>query len=88
MKNIVLLGSSGSIGTQTLEVIEKLKDKFNVLALACGKNIDLIKKQIEKFGPKYVCTQDEKDAQELEKLYKNIEFLYERRRLDFRPICR
>ena len=44
MKNVIILGSTGSIGTQTLEVIEKLQDKFNVLGLACGSNIELIKK--------------------------------------------
>ena len=76
MKNIIILGSTGSIGTQTLEVVEKLKDKFNVLGLACGKNIELIKKQIEKFSPKYVCCADGKDSIELSKIYKNIEFLY------------
>ena len=53
MKNVIILGSTGSIGTQTLEVIEKLQDKFNVLGLACGTNIELIKKQIEKFTSYY-----------------------------------
>jgi len=76
MKNVIILGSTGSIGTQTLEVIEKLEDKFNVLGLACGFNIELLKKQIEKFQPKYVCTNSDKDAFELKKIYKNIEFFY------------
>ena len=76
MKNIVILGSTGSIGVQTLEVIEKLNDKFSILALACGTNIELLKKQIEKFNPKYVCVSHEKDALELQKKYKNIEFSF------------
>lgn len=76
MKNIIILGSTGSIGTQTLEVAEKLKDKFNVLGLACGSNIELIKKQIEKFNPKYVSCANEKDTLELAKIYKNINFFY------------
>lgn len=76
MKNVIILGSTGSIGTQTLEVIEKLQDKFNVLGLACGTNIELIKKQIEKFKPKYVSLANEKDALELQKIYKNIEFFF------------
>lgn len=76
MKNVVILGSTGSIGTQTLEVIEKLEDKFSVLALACGSNIKLLKTQIEKFKPKYVCVNSDVDAFELKNLYKNIEFLY------------
>ena len=76
MKNVIILGSTGSIGTQTLEVIEKLDGKFNVLALACGTNIKLLKTQIEKFKPQYVCVNNENDAIELKKQYKNIEFLY------------
>ncbi|MBQ8635498.1 1-deoxy-D-xylulose-5-phosphate reductoisomerase [bacterium] len=76
MKNIIILGSTGSIGTQTLEVVEKLQDKFNILGLACGTNIKLIKEQINKFNPKYVCLQNQKDADNLKKEYKNIEFFY------------
>ena len=76
MKNIIILGSTGSIGVQTLEVVEKLDDKFSVLALACGANIQLLKKQIEKFNPKFVCVSNEKNALELQKEYKNINFLF------------
>ena len=76
MKNVIILGSTGSIGTQTLEVIEKLENKFNVLGLACGANIELIKSQIEKFKPKYVSVANQKDVLELEKIYKNIQFFY------------
>ncbi|MBR1942597.1 1-deoxy-D-xylulose-5-phosphate reductoisomerase [bacterium] len=54
-KKISIIGSTGSIGTQTLEVIEKLSDKFEIIALAGGSNVDLLNKQIEKFKPKYVC---------------------------------
>lgn len=76
MKNVIILGSTGSIGTQTLEVIEKLENKFNVLGLACGTNIELVKSQIEKFKPKYVSIANQKDVLELEKTYKNITFFY------------
>ena len=72
MKNIILLGSTGSIGTQTLEVVEKLNNQFKILALSCGKNIKLLKEQIEKFSPEIVCVQDEKDAFELRKEYPNL----------------
>ena len=75
MKKIVILGSTGSIGTQTLEVIEKLQDEFSVLALSCGSNIELLKSQIEKFSPKFVCVDKEKDALELQDIYPNIIFL-------------
>ena len=54
-KKISIIGSTGSIGTQSLEVIEKLQDKFEIIALAGGSNVELLNKQIEKFKPKYVC---------------------------------
>ena len=76
MKNIVLLGSTGSIGTQTLEVVEKLKDKFNILALAAGKNIKLLKEQIIKFKPKYVSVADFDDMKELQKEFGQIKFFF------------
>lgn len=66
MKNVIILGSTGSIGTQTLEVIDKLKNEFNILALACGNNIKLLKEQIVKYSPKIVCIQDDKYIKELQ----------------------
>ena len=54
-KRISIIGSTGSIGTQALEVIEKLQDKFEIIALAGGHNVELLKKQAEKFKPKYIC---------------------------------
>lgn len=54
-RKISILGSTGSIGTQALEVIDKLHDKFEILALTAGSNVDLLKKQVEKFHPKFVC---------------------------------
>lgn len=52
-RKISIIGSTGSIGTQALEVIEKLQDKFEIIALACGHNKELLEKQAEKFHPKY-----------------------------------
>ena len=52
-RKISIIGSTGSIGTQALEVIEKLQDKFEIIALAGGKNAALLKKQAEKFKPRY-----------------------------------
>ena len=54
-KKISIIGSTGSIGTQALEVISKLQDKFEIIALAGGNNIDLLIEQAEKFKPKYIC---------------------------------
>ena len=50
-----MMGATGSIGTQGLEVIEKLQDKLEIIALAGGKNVELLKQQAEKFKPKFVC---------------------------------
>ena len=52
-KKISILGSTGSIGRQALEVIEKLPDKFEIIGLTAGSNIDLLNEQIRKFKPKY-----------------------------------
>lgn len=54
-RRISILGSTGSIGTQALEVLEKLQDKFEIIALAGGSNTELLQKQAQKFKPKYVC---------------------------------
>ncbi len=58
MKNIAILGSTGSIGTQALDIIEQNPDKFRVVALSCGSNVDLLMEQIEKFRPQVVCVAD------------------------------
>lgn len=56
-RKISIIGSTGSIGTQALEVIEKLRDKFEIIALAGGNNVELLKQQAEKFKPKFVYAQ-------------------------------
>ena len=57
-KRISILGSTGSIGTQALEVIERLSDKFEIISLSAGGNTDLLNEQIAKFHPKSVCISD------------------------------
>lgn len=66
MKEIVILGSTGSIGTQTLEVINNNKD-MHVKALAAGSNTDLAEKQANTFMPELVCIYDSGKALELKK---------------------
>ncbi len=61
-KNIIILGSTGSIGTQSLEVCKK--HNINVVALSVNKNIKLLKEQIKEFSPKFVCITDEASANE------------------------
>ncbi len=53
-RKISIIGSTGSIGTQALEVIEKLEDKFEIIALAGGSNVELLEQQAKKFRPKYI----------------------------------
>lgn len=53
-KKIVIFGSTGSIGTQTLRVIDKYPERFEVVGLGCGANYTLLNEQIAKYRPKYV----------------------------------
>ncbi len=65
MKTLIILGSTGSIGTQALEVIKNNPAEFKVRGLACNSNISLLKKQIEEFKPEAVAVFDEEKADEL-----------------------
>ena len=64
MKTISILGSTGSIGTQTLSVVKEHGD-IKVAALSCGRNIDLLEKQIRQFHPRLVSVADEAAAKDL-----------------------
>ncbi|HUM56310.1 MAG TPA: 1-deoxy-D-xylulose-5-phosphate reductoisomerase [Bacillota bacterium] len=76
MKKIAVLGSTGSIGTQALEIIEKNREEYSVSALACGKNISLLQKQIDLFLPDMVSVKEKKDAEELQKKYPKIHIVH------------
>ena len=52
-KKVVILGSTGSVGSQCLEIIRRFPDNFSVLGLSAGNNLKLLKKQIQEFNPKY-----------------------------------
>lgn len=60
MKKISLLGSTGSIGTNVLDVIERNPEKFQILSMSAGSNVDLFAKQIRKFKPRVVALFDTK----------------------------
>lgn len=64
MRKIAILGSTGSIGTQTLDVVREHGD-IEVVALSCGRNINLIEKQVREFKPKLVSVWNEADAKAL-----------------------
>ncbi|QUH26319.1 1-deoxy-D-xylulose-5-phosphate reductoisomerase [Serpentinicella alkaliphila] len=61
-KRISILGSTGSIGTQTLDVIREHRDRFEVVALGAMQNIDELEKQIDEFKPKFVAVYDKNKA--------------------------
>lgn len=68
MKSVSILGSTGSIGTQTLDVIRAYPEDFNVVALAVNSNIDMLAGQIEEFSPEIVCVYDKSKAADLKKI--------------------
>ena len=66
MRKIVLLGSTGSIGTQTLDVVRNNASELEVVGIAALKSVDKVEKQVREFKPKYVCMYDEAAAKELQ----------------------
>ena len=62
MKTLSLLGSTGSIGTQTLEVVRGLPGEFKIAALSAGKNVSLLEAQIAEFKPVLACVGGRSDA--------------------------
>ena len=76
MKNIAIFGSTGSIGTSTLNVVRENKDLFNVVTLVAGKNISKLIEQIDEFKPKNIYIIDKKNADIIEKKYPNINIYY------------
>ena len=81
MKKITILGSTGSIGTQSLEVMKKYPEKFRVHALSCGKNTERLAEQIKMFQPSFAVTEREEDAARLAKLFPKTEFSWGERGL-------
>ena len=72
MRKISIIGSTGSIGTQTLDVVRHNPD-FSVAALSCGRNIDLLEEQIREFRPKLAAVSSEEDAKDLRARLKDID---------------
>ena len=66
MKRILILGSTGSIGVNTLKVLKELKDKYTIEALTVNSNIDLLEEQIQEFTPSYAVVVDEEKAKVLQ----------------------
>ncbi|MCF0114327.1 MAG: 1-deoxy-D-xylulose-5-phosphate reductoisomerase [Erysipelotrichaceae bacterium] len=76
MKKIVLLGATGSIGTQTVEVVKDHSDLFEIVAMSCGKNIVKLKELLGKVDCKYLCVQNEEDVEVLKADYPDKEIYW------------
>jgi 1-deoxy-D-xylulose-5-phosphate reductoisomerase len=66
MKKLAVLGSTGSIGVTTLSIVERFPDRFRVVALAAGKNLEKLKEQVRLFQPELVSITSEADAKDLQ----------------------
>ena len=74
-KKISILGSTGSIGRQALEVVDRMPDNFEIYALAAAHNIELISEQIRKYNPEVVSMDDKDAALALEKEFPELKVL-------------
>lgn len=75
MKKIALIGSTGSIGVQVLNVVRRNPEKFKIVSLACGKNVELFSKQVKEFSPLIAtAAESSDDLSELMKSEKFTEF--------------
>lgn len=74
MNRIIILGSTGTIGVQTLEVIENNADKFKLIGLSCHSNIDVCKRQIRKYSPLYVAVSGNADIVKLKSEFPKVIF--------------
>ncbi|MGI6752076.1 MAG: 1-deoxy-D-xylulose-5-phosphate reductoisomerase [Anaerovoracaceae bacterium] len=73
---VSVLGATGSIGTQALELIRSNPEEFKVIALSCGRNIELFKEQIIEFRPEMVSVQQEEDALDLARQFPWLEVAF------------
>lgn len=72
MKNIVLIGSTGSIGTQTLDIVRAHRDELTITALAAGRNVEKMEEQIREFSPLMACLYDESAAADLKERVRDL----------------
>lgn len=81
MRNIALLGSTGSIGRNTLEVIARNRDRFRLVGLAAGESMDTLESQIREFSPEIVSVKNKKDAETLRGTFPGLDIHYSGRGL-------
>ena len=76
MKKISLLGATGSIGRQTMEIVRENRDQFEVVAFSSGSNIELTKKYINEFSPALVSVKEKQDYEALKMEFPSTKFSY------------
>ncbi|OUP79077.1 1-deoxy-D-xylulose-5-phosphate reductoisomerase [Erysipelatoclostridium sp. An15] len=76
MKNITVLGVTGSIGMQTVDVVKNHLDKFKIVAMSAGYNIKQVEEILEMIDVEYVCVVQKKDAQYLQEKYPDLKVTY------------
>ena len=88
-KKVAVLGSTGSIGRQTLDVLSAFKDDFEVIGLAAGSNLQLLVEQIKEHNPRFVSVKDAYLAQELKSKLKehSVEIFWNEIGLEFISSC-
>jgi 1-deoxy-D-xylulose-5-phosphate reductoisomerase len=74
IRNLAVLGSTGTIGTFTLDIVDKFPGQFRVVSLACGRNIEKLIPQIEKYHPKVVSVDHSELIPTLEKKFPAVKF--------------
>ncbi|MBD1934108.1 MULTISPECIES: 1-deoxy-D-xylulose-5-phosphate reductoisomerase [Cyanophyceae] len=73
MKAIALLGSTGSIGTQTLDIVAQYPDQFRIVGLAAGRNVEMLAAQIRQFRPSIAAICEEEKLSELKEAIKDVD---------------
>ncbi len=76
MKKISLLGATGSIGRQTMEVVRENRELFKIVAFSAGKNMTLTRQYITEFAPELVSVQEKEDFEALQVEFPNVRFVY------------
>jgi len=75
MKKLTLLGSTGSIGLNTLDVVREFPEQFRIEALSCRSSIERLAEQIREFQPRIVCVDKDEQAGELRLIFPDMEFV-------------
>ena len=76
MKDLIILGATGSIGTQTLDIVRKYPNQYNVIALSLGRDMDSNIRLIDEFKPIFVCARTQEDKDSLSKKYPSLNITF------------